>query len=94
MGRSFDRSGFTGPSISLLYNKSLNNEEKAIFIILLNVKSEMQLQSLCWWEVSLIRQVVYLSFKHSKAQGNNTSKADTEKSSLVVIRAAWSLISK
>lgn len=46
MGKSFDRSGFTGPSISLLYNKSLTNEEKAIFIILLNVKSEMQLQSL------------------------------------------------
>lgn len=47
MGRSFDLSGFTGPSISLLYNESINSEEKDIFIILLNVKSETQPQSVC-----------------------------------------------
>lgn len=38
MGRSFDLTDFMGPSISLLHNESINNEEKAIFIILLNSK--------------------------------------------------------
>lgn len=47
MGTSFDLTDFTGPSISLQYNKSINNEEKAIFIILLSSKSEMQPQFLC-----------------------------------------------
>lgn len=46
MGRNFDLTDFTGPSISLLYDESINNEEKAIFIILLNSKSEMERQFL------------------------------------------------
>lgn len=78
MGRSFDLIDFMGPSTSLLYNESINNEEKAIFIIPLSSKSEMQPQFLCWREVSLIRTHVSL-VKHCKAQSKNTSKAVTGK---------------
>lgn len=56
MGRNFDLTDFTGPSISLLYDESINNEEKAIFIILLNSKSEMERQFLGWWKASLKRK--------------------------------------
>lgn len=56
MGRNFDLTDFTGPTISLLYNESINDEEKAIFIILLNSKSVMECQFLGSRKASLKRK--------------------------------------